>query len=44
MLKLAKKYKFTYSEYVDDLTFSTNLPKFNEEIVKLEDNTWVMGL
>ncbi|AVH50369.1 MULTISPECIES: retron Ec67 family RNA-directed DNA polymerase/endonuclease [Acinetobacter] len=43
MLKLAKKYKFTYSRYVDDLTFSTNLPKFNEEIVKLEDNTWVIG-
>lgn len=43
MVKLAKEYKFTYTRYVDDLTFSTNLPQFSEKIVKLNDNNWVIG-
>jgi len=43
MVKLAKEYKFTYTRYVDDLTFSTNLPQFSEKIVKLNDTSWVIG-
>lgn len=43
MVKLAKEYKFTYTRYVDDLTLSTNLHQFSEEIVKLDGNRWVIG-
>ncbi|OTG62286.1 hypothetical protein B9T29_07785 [Acinetobacter sp. ANC 3903] len=43
MLRLAKEYKFTYTRYVDDLTLSTNLPQFDNEIIKLEGDTWILG-
>lgn len=43
MVKLAKEYKFTYTRYVDDLTLSTNLPNFSENIVKLDRETWITG-
>lgn len=43
MVKLAKEHKFTYTRYVDDLTISTNLPQFPEKIIKLNDNSWVIG-
>jgi len=43
MVKLARKYKFTYTRYVDDLTLSTNLPQFSEEIIKLDSKSWVIG-
>src|SRR5690606_11326285 len=43
MVKLARKYKFTYTRYVDDLTLSTNLPQFSEEIIKLDGKSWVIG-
>ena len=32
LYQLAKKYKCTYSRYADDITFSTNLKKFPEDI------------
>tara|TARA_Y100000816_G_C26091234_1_gene576721 strand:+ start:290 stop:2080 length:1791 start_codon:yes stop_codon:yes gene_type:complete len=43
MVKLAKEYKFTYTRYVDDLTLSTNLPQFSDDIVKLNNEKWVVG-
>jgi len=43
MVKLARKHKFTYTRYVDDLTLSTNLPQFSEEIIKLDGKSWVIG-
>lgn len=43
MVKLAKEYKFTYTRYVDDLTLSTNLPQFSEDIVKINNEKWVIG-
>ena len=33
----------TYTRYVDDLTLSTNLPQFSEEIIKLDGKSWVIG-
>ncbi|SLM49947.1 RNA-directed DNA polymerase (modular protein) [Nitrospira japonica] len=33
LLRLAKKYKCSYSRYADDITFSTNLPRFHEAIL-----------
>ena len=43
MVKLAKEYKFTYTRYVDDLTLSTNLPIFSKDIIKFDDETWIIG-
>lgn len=43
MVKLAKEYKFTYTRYVDDLTLSTNLHQFPEEIIKQDITGWVIG-
>ena len=49
LLKVAKKYKMSYSRYADDLTFSTNLRVFPEEIgrkMQLEESggeVWVVG-
>lgn len=43
MVKLAKEYKFTYTRYVDDLTLSTNLPQFSEDIIKFDGEKWVLG-
>lgn len=43
IMKLAKEYKFTYTRYVDDLTLSTNLTQFSDDIVKLNNEKWVVG-
>lgn len=43
MNKIARKYKFTYTRYVDDLTLSTNLSHFSEDIIKLEGTSWAIG-
>jgi hypothetical protein len=43
MVKLAKEYKFTYTRYVDDLTLSTNLPQFSEDIIEFDGEKWVLG-
>lgn len=34
LMKLSKKYKFTYSRYADDLTFSSNIDVFNEGLIR----------
>lgn len=43
MVKLAKEYKFTYTRYVDDLTLSTNLPQFSEDIIEFDGEKWGPG-
>ncbi|MFI4911465.1 MAG: reverse transcriptase domain-containing protein, partial [Sedimentisphaeraceae bacterium JB056] len=44
IVNLAKKYKCTYSRYVDDLTFSTNKRDFPNSIAIMNsDNSWDAG-
>jgi len=44
LVKLAKKYKCTYSRYADDITFSTNQKIFPVEIAYMkENNKWELG-
>jgi RNA-directed DNA polymerase len=43
LIKLARKYDCVYTRYADDLTFSTNLPKFPEELAQLKDGAWTTG-
>ncbi|CAN7362875.1 retron Ec67 family RNA-directed DNA polymerase/endonuclease [Rhizobium rhizogenes] len=42
---IAKKYRCTYSRYADDITFSTNLPDFPEQIgmLAVESGQWIAG-
>lgn len=41
-LKLAKKYRFTYSRYADDITISSNI-EFPNSLVYWDKNIWVVG-
>lgn len=46
LLKLAKKYKCTYSRYADDLTFSTNQKNFPKKIAFKKNKkkaVWIVG-
>lgn len=44
LVKIAHKYKCTYSRYADDLTFSTNKKDFPEQIACLsQDGQWQVG-
>lgn len=47
MIQIAKKYKCTYSRYIDDITFSTNKKDFPEEIAiinsSLTESHWEIG-
>lgn len=37
LMKLARKYNLIYTRYCDDITFSTNLSFFPEDIVKIDE-------
>lgn len=41
LLSLAKKYKCNYTRYADDLTFSTRLDNFPEQIMKQVDGEYI---
>ncbi len=44
LIKLSKKYKFTYTRYADDITISTNLKNFPEQIAEKNYNDkWQLG-
>lgn len=40
---LAKKHKFDYSRYVDDITISTNLLDISPEAIERTNDSWVLG-
>ncbi|MBY3225979.1 retron Ec67 family RNA-directed DNA polymerase/endonuclease [Rhizobium laguerreae] len=40
---IARKYRCTYSRYADDITFSTNLPEFPEQIGLAGAGAWIAG-
>jgi RNA-directed DNA polymerase len=43
LIKLARKNDCFYTRYADDLTFSTNLPSFPEELAFLKEGVWTTG-
>lgn len=46
LVSFAKKYKCTYSRYVDDITFSSNIRSFPKEVATLKngvENEWKIG-
>jgi RNA-directed DNA polymerase len=43
LIKLARKNDCFYTRYADDLTFSSNLPSFPEEIALLKGDAWTTG-
>lgn len=43
MLSLARKYKCAYTRYADDITFSTNLPRFPQAVASVSEQGVVVG-
>ena len=43
LIILAKKYRMVYTRYADDISFSTHLKKFPEEIVYIQDGEICLG-
>ncbi|WP_313302438.1 retron Ec67 family RNA-directed DNA polymerase/endonuclease [Diaphorobacter sp.] len=43
LIKLARKHDCIYTRYADDLTFSTNLPNFPEELACVKEGVWTTG-
>ena len=45
LFSLSKRYRFTYTRYADDITISTNLREFPEEIAYFDEdqNRWLLG-
>lgn len=41
--RLARDHLCSYSRYVDDITFSTNLATFPEKVAALDGHTWIPG-
>ncbi|MDM0002559.1 retron Ec67 family RNA-directed DNA polymerase/endonuclease [Variovorax sp. J22P240] len=43
LIKLARRNDCVYTRYADDLTFSTNLPTFPEDLALVEGGAWAIG-